>query len=475
MGKCSFKESWLEHIDFRCWLVAVPSSRYEARCNLCLKNIKLGTLGVKALESHARAEKHKVAIKCLQRTQPISEFCASPLPSLPSSSSMPGPSGLQRNIAAPSNDLRATFGSTDTSKAEVLWILHTVTKHHSFNSNSEIGDLFRVMFPDSVIAKTFTCGPNKIAYVARFGLGEFIKRELIRSITGPYVVMFDESLNQTTKTKQLDVHVRFWNNGNVKSRYLGSQFMGHGTARDLLKHVKESLDQLGCSRLMSVSMDGPNVNFKFLELLQLDHAENYGGAQLVSVGSCGLHTLHNAFKAGFSMWHVDKLLKAMHTLFHHVPARREDYVRVTKSTVFPQPFCGHRWLENLPVIERALAVWPSLQLYLDAVHRKELPNPKTASFDTIEAAHNDPLTITRMHFFMTVARTFDPFMRKYQTDEPVMPFFGKDLAELLKKVDIGLGAEEALKGIPLSNSLSLSCMLRQGTKNFSTSSHLRTD
>ena len=96
--------------------------------------------------------------------------------------------------------------------------------------------------------------------------------------------------------------------------------------------------------------------------------------------------------------------------------------------MFPQPFCGHQWLENLPVIERALEVWPSLKLYLDAVHRKELPNLKTASFDTIDAAHNDSLTITKMHFFMTVARIFDPFMRKYQTDEPVMPFFGKDLA-----------------------------------------------
>ncbi|ROL53295.1 hypothetical protein DPX16_23240 [Anabarilius grahami] len=264
------------------------------------------------------------------------------------------------------------------------WSLRSPAQYHCSSVERPSGNL------EDVLLRA-----QKIAYVARFGLGEFIKRELIHTVTGPYVIMFDESLNQTTKTKQLDVHVRFWNNG-IKSRYLGSQFVGHGTALGLLKHVKKSLDQLDNSRLMSVSMDGPNVNFKFFELLQLDHAENYGGAQLVSVGS----------------------------------SRREDYVRVTKSTVFPQPFCGHRWLENLPVIERALAVWPSLNLYLDAVHRKELPNPKTASFDTIEAAHNDPLTIAKMHFFMTVARTFDPFTRKYQTNKPVMPFFGKDLAEL---------------------------------------------
>ena len=43
-------------------------------------------------------------------------------------------------------------------------------------------------------------------------------------------------------------------------------------------------------KLLSVSMDGPNVNRKFLELLQQEQAEQYGGAQLIVVGSCGLHT-----------------------------------------------------------------------------------------------------------------------------------------------------------------------------------------
>lgn len=167
-------------------------------------------------------------------------------------------------------------------------------------------------------------------------------------------------------------------------------------------------------------------------MLQAYQEDSHTPAQLVSVGSCGLHTLHNAFKAGFLIWNLDKLLKAMHQVFHQVPARREDYERVTKPTLFPKPFCGHRWLENLPVVERALEVWPSLLLYVDAVHKKMLPNPKTASFDTIEAAIKDPLTTAKMQFFMSVARTFHPFMKKYQTDEPVMPFLAKDLAELIK-------------------------------------------
>ena len=97
------------------------------------------------------------------------------------------------------------------------------------------------MFHDSELVQTFHCGGDKTAYITKFGLAEFIKRELVLKINkGPFVVMFDESLNHSTKTKQLDIHVRFWDEGKVQSRYLGSEFMGHATAQDLLAHIKVS-------------------------------------------------------------------------------------------------------------------------------------------------------------------------------------------------------------------------------------------
>ena len=101
-----------------------------------------------------------------------------------------------------------------------------------------------------------------------------------------------------------------------------------------------------------------------------------------------LYTTHSRLASP----HVEKLLRAMHFVFHNVPARREDYTKLTSSSLFPLPFCGHRWVENLPVAERAIEVWPKLKEYVAAVHRKELPNPGTSSFDTIEAlcvAFND--------------------------------------------------------------------------------------
>ena len=49
-----------------------------------------------------------------------------------------------------------------------------------------------VMFPGS---ESFTCGENKTtAYLAKYGIASFIKRELSRSISDKqYVLMFDES------------------------------------------------------------------------------------------------------------------------------------------------------------------------------------------------------------------------------------------------------------------------------------------
>ena len=69
--------------------------------------------------------------------------------------------------------------------------------------------MFQAMFPDSENAKTFTWGKNKTGYVIRFGLAPFIKEELGDRINeaGPFVLMFDESLNESHKKQLLDVHV----------------------------------------------------------------------------------------------------------------------------------------------------------------------------------------------------------------------------------------------------------------------------
>lgn len=102
--------------------------------------------------------------------------------------------------------------------------------------------------------------------------------------------------------------------------------------------------------------------------------------------------------------------------------RWEDFTVLTKSMQFPLPFCGHRWLEDLPVVERALEVWTSVTMYMDSVRSKKLPNPGTITI------------VAKLYFYLSVIRTFSPFLKTHQTDEPMMPFLANDLAELMKVI-----------------------------------------
>ena len=101
---------------------------------------------------------------------------------------------VQANATAPAttSDLRVTMGATPTLRAEALWCLNTAVKHHSLNSNEGISELFKEMFPDSDIAKSFTCGKDKTGYIIRFGLASFFKKQLVDGINkaGPFVLMF---------------------------------------------------------------------------------------------------------------------------------------------------------------------------------------------------------------------------------------------------------------------------------------------
>ena len=99
---------------------------------------------------------------------------------------------------------------------------------------------------------------------------------------------------------------------------------------------QECTKELKLQNMVFLSMDGPNVNGKFVELIQKEHGEQYDGTPLQIVGSCGLHTLHNSFNSGFAVWHIEKILRALHSL----SARREDFSSATNSSTFPLPFCG---------------------------------------------------------------------------------------------------------------------------------------
>ena len=170
----------------------------------------------------------------------------------------------------------------------------------------------------------------------------------------------------------MDLDVRFWDTskGKLFPGYLDSQFLGHAWANDLLQNFKLALNKLDTAHLLQVSMDGPNVNWKFFEDLLQDRSQSDPDIpKLINIGCCGLHVVHGAFKyeAIATGWKLDSLLRSMWYILSESPARREDYEVITGSTTWPLRLCGTRWLEDISVAERAVVIWPNIQRCVNTV------------------------------------------------------------------------------------------------------------
>ncbi|KAI0243002.1 hypothetical protein LSAT2_009208 [Lamellibrachia satsuma] len=124
---------------------------------------------------------------------------------------------------------------------------------------------------------------------------------------------------------------------------------------------------------------------------------------LIDIGSCGLHVVHSAFKAGFeaTSWDVKPFLWALYTIFYETPARREDYTAITSSVVFPLKFYLHRWVENATVAARALIFLPHLKKYVDTIQQNlKMHAVSTSKLSTIvKSGCTDVLMPARLMFF----------------------------------------------------------------------------
>ncbi|CAM4672851.1 unnamed protein product [Leuciscus chuanchicus] len=391
-------------------------------------------MGESALASHAKGAKHQAVVAAREgSSMTITSFFSPPststdVRSIAGSSIMCQTEGTRQGTI--SNVTRQ-----DALRAEVLWALKVANSHYSFKSCEDVSALFSAMFPDSQLAAKFARGERKCAYLCNFGLAPYFKQLALKTVATQmsYVLLFDESLNHYLQTKQLDVHVRLWDGPEVKTKYIGSEFLGHSTAKDVVEKLSNLLSQLGITNLIQISMDGPNVNWKVFEILQ-KQVQIDVGKSLINIGSCGLHILHNAFRGGCKAtgWDIEHGLSCLYWLFHDSPARHEDFVTATGCSTSMLKFCKHRWVENLSVAERGMQLWPHVKRYVEMVGRGELPNPKVKSFEEVKNRCADPLFTVKVGIFISIAREIEPFLTMYQTDQPMLPFLAEDMTRLIK-------------------------------------------
>lgn len=496
-----FKPEWLTDPKFSSWLAEHDKSSSYAVCTFCKVDIHVGSMRIGALMSHYGGAKHQSRFNAKLAPSIANFFTSTKSASQPSNQSSlvettPKFSPLQPDSPhclvdhIPNSAELPTPASVTQTKlslipdsiltSEIYWSLHVALNHQSFRSNDNISTLFKKMFPDSEIAKQFTCGRKKCSYLINFGLAPYFSNELISKLqkVSHYVILFDESYNSVTKSEQMDFHVRFWDADNncTITRYLSSQFLTKGDAETLLKHFKEATSELDPSKLLQISMDGPNVNLKFHRMCIKDQKENEpeGSPSLLDLGVCGLHVLHGAFKTGVNStgWKLDGILRSLWYLFHDTYSRRTAYTEITGSDLFPLQFVATRWTEDLSVAERAIEIWPNIGKYIKKVSSgPKSKRPNSASYVTIVNAVNDPLILAKLHTFVAVAKDFNTFLLQFQSNKPMAPLIFREMGIILCSLLEKFISKSVMKDSTVISMLSID-LSEDGNKNFKKSKYV---
>ena len=142
-------------------------------------------------------------------------------------------------------------------------------------------------------------------------------------------------------------------------------------------------------------------------------------SRLIHIGTCGLHTFHNAFSHGAkaSSWKLKELLSAMYKIFDENPSRRADYESLTSATDkdYALKFCSHRWIENELVARRAQKIWSK---YVEIIEFwRGLPKSRqpgkgkgqNKSFDRLIEHQKDVLVPLKLQFFCRSCKAITAF------------------------------------------------------------------
>lgn len=111
----------------------------------------------------------------------------------------------------------------------------------------------------------------------------------------------------------------------------------------------------------------------------------------------------------------------------------------------PLKFVSHRWMENVPVCDRAILILPHIGTYTSKVQSKELEKPGCKSYEVVTSKLKDKLIKAKLEFFRYIAMFIQPFLGNYQTDRPMTPFLMNDLSSIIKDLMKTIVKSDVLK------------------------------
>lgn len=454
MGKCKFNEDWLKRTDKSGHVVAEwgrKETENEMFCMLCMKIFNI-SWGFEALEQHVLSKKHKenckiklnasqLQLSSVVRQQPIQVTSSSEVGGNNNTHAGFSASAASGKVATQLKKLEVFCVKDKATKAELIWCLKVIASNFAVQPACEhIKEVFEAMFPNAV-PNDFSLSRTKARYLICDALAPFFKSEMLKDLDESYYVLcFDETCNTASK-KELQVLIRFWSQAKnmVVSTHLQTFFIGKACGEIIASKLNEAMDNANLSRkkLLMLGSDGPNVN-KTVQRIINDEVIASGRKKIIDIGTCNIHTVHNAFLKGLSELgeNVSDFIFQLHHFFDGWPARWQEYEAIQDKLKVPNHrFLKHvssRWLTLGPAAERALEQWPAIIEYFTKYLPKSKSVPTCMSYKNIVSFIKRTPAEVELSFTAHSAQTFSPFTALFQRDEPLVHILHQQLSRLIR-------------------------------------------
>lgn len=133
-----------------------------------------------------------------------------------------------------------------------------VAKHNlAFLTSDHATKLFSLMFPDSQIARKFSCGRTKTTAIIKEVLAPHFLEQTTTSMKNPFSILMDESNDKTDKSCIILVRIL---DSAVGARFLDMPIVNIGTASNLFTALKASLQDKGLDFSNAVSFMSNTTN-----------------------------------------------------------------------------------------------------------------------------------------------------------------------------------------------------------------------
>ncbi|KAJ6639772.1 hypothetical protein Bhyg_12519, partial [Pseudolycoriella hygida] len=444
--KCKIRTEWFKKLDeygkpFARYLTRVPGSNTRVSCTICNTQLSCEYKGFQAITQHLESVKNKKNMKSRHSQLQLSADyeAVGTNPSVQNDT-------IEIVKDKQTTSLRITDERDETTKAEIIWTMKNVKSNYSGKSCDDLNLTFEKMFPNEPSCKEFTLAHSKLSYMVSECVGPHFRDIFLTDIKNSlahYTLCFDETTNDASR-KELQTPVRYYSERQkpIQEFHLETFFLENGKGETIVKYLFQSLDnaKLPIERLMTLSRDGPNTNKKVFRLMNEEFKKSTG-RNLIDVGSCDIHIIHNGFKKGLDEYgkNIADLSINVHYFFDGESLRSEEFRTIeTKHGKALHRFIKHiptRWLTLLESTLRIIEQQNVTEEYFLKYIPKSRPEVmKSISYKNVVKHFQSSTLKAELYMVKESAELLQLYLKYLQVDRPIIHKLHDLLSQILLKL-----------------------------------------